>query len=154
MSTSRLAISCDPVNNRIVLKFVDGCRIAIGSRRKRCRCFSFNVHKSSSVKSKRSSSFGRVKEWLSPPLPHQTVRTDFPYMAFVWHCPIAGDGFINWCFHRSQSISNCSTNFTYINHMAFFLTLFRELPFWYFFFIRLVLYMLIISTLPKLEPLR
>ncbi len=38
---------------------------------------------------------GRVKEWLSPPPPHQTVRTDFPYTAFVWHCPIAGDGFIN-----------------------------------------------------------
>ena len=41
------------------------------------------------------SNVGRVKKWLSPPPPHQTVRTDFPYTAFVWHCPIAGDGFIN-----------------------------------------------------------
>jgi hypothetical protein len=32
---------------------------------------------------------------LQPPPSHQTVHADFPHTAFVWHYPIAGDGFIN-----------------------------------------------------------
>jgi len=35
------------------------------------------------------------EEGLRPPPPHQTGRADFPHPAFVWHCPVAGDDFIN-----------------------------------------------------------
>jgi len=37
---------------------------------------------------------GRVKEWFSPLSSHQTGHADFPHPAFVWHCPVSGDGFI------------------------------------------------------------
>ncbi len=88
------------------------------------------------------------EEVFQPPPSRQTVRTDFQYTAFVWHCPISGDKSMNMLlpamviqqlFHQVQ-ISPDSVFAYYFQRLAF-------LPFFPFDVI-----MLFTLTLPTQSP--